>query len=109
MLIILFCREIECSHVRFLAVTDVQYIVASLADNFASDFLFGFNVLNIISESLHSLNEFYELIHKDLSYRITKDVAEELSIDNLLHQLKNHFPSDEVKNFKQMFKEYMGK
>ncbi len=104
----MWCREMEAAYIRFPTISDIQYTAASLGETFASEFLSSFDVLNVVSKSLPVLIEFYDLIHKELAYRIGVDVANELSIEKLLHQMKNHFSIEETRHFRQKFKEYEG-
>lgn len=96
-------------------MTDVEYIAASQPNNLLSEYLFAKKALEIVDKHLPILVELYEFIHRELSYRITKDSAGKLTIHGMFNQLKNnrelkrHFSREVTKHLKEMIEIYFSK
>lgn len=71
--------------------------------------------MEIVAKCLPTLVELYEFIHREISYRITKERARKLTIQRMLSelkkndQLKKSFSQEDTKNFKEMIEIYFGK
>ena len=83
--------------------------MTSLAEDFVSEYFFAVEALEIVTTSLPVLLELYDFIHRELSLRITRDNAEQMTVKEVLYQLKSLFSSDDVKHFHVMFKDFVGK
>ena len=106
---------LEGSDYLNLTIADVGYIAASKPSNLLSEYLFTKEALEIVAKFLPTLVELYEFIHREISYRITKDTAKELKIQEMLNQLKKgdrfrkYFSQEDTKNLKEMINKYFGK
>ena len=102
-------RSTEEKQHHVLTSTDVQYAVISLGENFVSEYFFALKALEIVIGNLPNLVELYDFIHRELSHRLTKDNAEQLSIKEIQRQLGYHFSPEDVKHFKVMLKKFICK
>lgn len=100
---------LEDSDFQSLRIPDVEYIVASRSKNFLSEYYFSQEALEIVAEYLPILVKLYEFIHREISYRITKDTARKLTIQGMIDQFKKHFSREDTNNLKEMITSYYSK
>jgi hypothetical protein len=107
-------RLLEGDDYLSLKVADLKCIAASQPKSFLSEYIFAKEALDIVDQHLPVLVELYEFIHRELSYRITKDLAKDLTIQEMLEKLKSgklksHFSQEDIKHLKKMVHIYCGK
>jgi hypothetical protein len=110
--VILFIRLLESSDCLNLAVAHLEYIAASRPKSLLSEYIFSSEALDIVDKHLPILVELYEFIHRELSYRLTKDLAKKLTIQGMLKRidkLQSHFSQEDIKHLNQMISHYFGK
>ena len=105
---VIIFRLLENSDFLSLEVADVEYIAASQQIDFLSEYLFAKEALEVVAKNLPILVELYEFIHRELSYKLTKDTAKELTIHGMLNKIKKHklFSPEDIKNLKEMIDIY---
>ena len=104
-------RLLEDDDFLSLEVADLGYIAATQQIDFLSEYLFAKEALEVVAKNLPILVELYEFIHRELSYKLTKDTAKELTIHGMLTKIKKYqlFSPEDIKNLKEMIDTYFSK
>ena len=107
-------RLLESNDYLSLEVADLECIAASQPRSLLSEYIFAKEALDIVNKNLPILVELYEYIHRELSYRITKDLANELTVRRMFEQLKKsklqtYFSPEDIKHLRKMIEVYFSK